>query len=238
MNLKMKILLSVVIASPFNLIAEESVVKKEKEIIIAKLSETKDEVRFHTLIDRSIEAYSSIVKGKHGEVPQSVLKNARCIAIMPNVITGAILVGGSHGEGLASCKSASGKWSQPAPVMLNQGSLGIQAGAKSADLVLFFQNDKAVNELKMGSFAMGADVSAVAGTYDSNVDKSSAGVLVYTRAEGLFAGASINGGKIGKDENEVAKFYGKNIDYTSLLESKISPDTSGYTSALTNLLPQ
>jgi lipid-binding SYLF domain-containing protein len=150
-------------------------------------------------------------------------------------MTGALFIGGTHGEGLASCRDSNDAWSQPAAISLNQGSIGLQAGAKSADLVLFFQDKGAVQALKRGNFALGTDVSAVAGNYDSSVDTSRAGVVVYTRTEGVFAGASVNGSKIGNDQKDLAGYYGKDVDYTALLEGRESPDSSGYTKKLTKL---
>ena len=149
----------------------------------------------------------------------------------------ALLVGGAHGEGLASCKDAVGRWSDPTPISLNAGSFGLQAGAKSADLVMFFQTKQAEEALKRGNFAFGADVSAVVGDYGRAVDTSNAGVVVYTKTEGVFAGASINGTRIAKDEDDIAKYYGKTADYTAILEGRESPDSEGYTHKLTKLFP-
>ena len=209
---------------------EIKTLKKQKE-------EIKDQARFHKMIDSACEVYSAIAKGPQGEVPASVLKNARCVAILPNVITGALLVGGTMGEGVASCLDKNGKWSQPAPISLKQGSLGLQAGGKSTDLVLFFQNQGAVDNLKRGNFQVGTDISAVAGNYDSKVDTSTAGIVVFNRTEGLFAGTSINGSTIGNDAKDLDSYYGKQVSYTNLLEGREMPDSSGYTEKLTKLLP-
>lgn len=201
------------------------------------MGETKDQTRFRMLVKDSAEAYMSIAKGSHGEVPKSVLNNALCIGVLPSVMTGAFVVGGTHGEGLVSCKKADNSWSQPATISINQGSIGLQAGAKSADVVMYFQTQQAVKALKSGNFAFSADVSAVAGTYDSQVDVSNAGVLVYTASEGLFVGASVNGSKIGKEQDMLERYYGVKIDYTKLLDGQMEPDSKGYTQNLTKLFP-
>jgi lipid-binding SYLF domain-containing protein len=164
--------------------------------------------------------------------------NALCIGVIPNVMTGAFIVGGTHGEGLVSCKENDNSWSQPATISLNQGSIGLQAGAKTADVVIFFQTKQAVEALKRGNFAFGADVSAVAGTYDSNINTDNAGVLVYTRSEGLFAGASVNGSRVGKEQDMLERYYGEKIDYSALLDGRTAPDSKGYTQSLTKLFPQ
>jgi len=229
-NRKLALLLAILIACPLMVGAED-----KDSSMRARMGETKDQARFHTLVDESSEVYSAIAKGPHGEVPASVLANARCIAVLPNVLTGALIVGGTHGEGLASCRDSDKRWSQPASISLNQGSIGLQAGAKSADLVLFFQDQEAEQALKRGEFVLGTDVSAVAGKFDSSIETANKGVIVYSRTAGLFAGASVNGSKISRDEEDLAGYYGKKVNYTALLEGRESPDESGYTKKLTKL---
>jgi SH3 domain-containing YSC84-like protein 1 len=229
--------LALAINCPLPAHAEIAGLEKQKQNLKEQKQEMKDQARFHRMVDEAAAVYSAIAKGAHGEVPASVLKNARCVAVLPNVKTGALVLGGTKGEGLASCVDIKDSWSQPAPISLAQGSVGLQAGAKSTDLVLFFQTKEAVRALKQGNFVLGTDISAVAGNYDSNVDTSTAGVVVYARTQGLFAGASINGGQIGNDAADLENYYGKQVAYTDLLEGRELPDSSGYTAKLTNLLP-
>ena len=238
-NKKIALILAIAISYPIIGLAEDQVAQNQDQDkgTRARLETIKDQSRFHTMVEESMEVYSSIAKGTNREVPASVLRNARCIAVIPNVITGALIVGGAHGEGLASCKDANNSWSQPAAVSLNQGSLGLQAGAKSADLVMYFQSKDAVNALKKGNFAIGSDISAVAGNYDNSVDTSGAGVVVYSRTQGAFAGASVTGSKIGNDKDDLASYYGKKVDYTALLENRETPDSAGVTQKLTKLFP-
>lgn len=237
MTKKIALFLALIVSCPLLGLAEDQRAGNSDESMKARIGEVKDEARFHKIVDEASEAYRSIAKGPHGEVPASVLKSARCIAVLPGMLTGALVVGGTHGEGLVSCRDTNNKWSQPAAISLNQGSIGLQAGAKSADLVMFFQTEEAERALKRGEFSLGTDVSAVAGNYDTTVDTSKAGVLVYSRTEGVFAGASVTGGKMGKDQDELASYYGKKVDYMALLEGKETPDTSGYSKKLTELFP-
>ncbi len=229
---------AVLVGSSFIAQAEEPRLQSEAKEARARMGEIRDEIRFQKEVDRTTEVYGAISKGSQGEIPASIQKNANCIAVLPGVITGAILVGGTRGEGLASCKMANNTWSQPAPVMLTQGSIGLQAGVKSADLVLFFQNEKAVKALKSGTIAVGTDISAVAGNYDSNVDTSNAGIVVYSRAEGIYAGASVSGSVIGKNPDELTSYYGKAANHTAILEGREMPDTAKYSEKLTKLFPR
>lgn len=237
MNKKIALLLALTVSSPFAGHADDRHALNQDPAVRARMADVKESSSFQARVDEASEVYDAIVKGSHGKVPESVLKNSRCIAIIPDVVTGALLVGGSHGEGFASCKNVNDVWSHPAPISLNQGSIGLQAGAKSADLVMFFQSKDAVSALKRGNFTLGSDISAVAGSYESNVDTSNAGVVVYSRTEGVFAGASVNGSKIGKDEDDLQRYYDKKVNYTALLEGTESPDTSGYSQKLIKLFP-
>ena len=202
-----------------------------------RMGDARAEGQYQHMLERASEVYGAIAKGSNREVPRSVLSKAQCVAIIPGVVTGALVVGGSHGEGVASCKTGAGTWSQPAPISLNQGSIGLQAGAKSADLVIYFQSNKSVEALKSGAVTISADVSAVAGKYDASVDNTGAGMVVYSRAEGVFAGVSVTGGKITKDQDALSRFYGSNADYAALLDGRSTPDTTGNADRLTKLFP-
>jgi lipid-binding SYLF domain-containing protein len=206
--------------------------------IRARMDNIEASNEFRTIVDSSVNVYKALSKGKHGEVPQSVLKRAQCIAILPNVVTGALVFGATHGSGLATCRNSTDAWSQPAAISLNEGSIGLQAGAKSTDLVLFFQTKEAVDALKKGNFVLGSDVSAVAGGFGARVDNSAAGVVVYAQTGGLFAGVSVNGSKISKEEKNLRTYYGADTNYSALLEGKESPDAAGYSQKLTKLLPR
>ncbi len=234
-----KVILAFVLALSCPIIgsAENQKTQSMDEASRARMGLTKDEARFQKIVDQSSEAYAAIVKGTQGAVPASVLSSARCIAVLPGVLSGALVVGGTHGNGLASCRDTNNAWSQPAAVSLNQGSIGLQVGAKSADIVLFIQSNEAVAALKSGNFKIGADMSAVAGAYDTGVDMSQAGVVAYTRAEGLFAGAAVTGGTISKNETDLERFYGKRVDFAALLDSRETPDSSGYSQKLTKQFP-
>lgn len=194
-------------------------------------------VNLHKMVDKTSEVYTAIVKGPHGRVPAHVLANAKCIAVLPSVLTGALLVGGTHGEGLASCKTGKNSWSQPVAVSLNQASIGLQAGAKSTDLVLFFETEESAIALKSGEFTLGTDISAVAGKYDTAIDTSGAGVVIYSRTEGIFAGMSMNGGKLKENKKNLESYYGKKVTHINILEGKEVIEENKYTQKLTELLP-
>lgn len=185
----------------------------------------------------SADVYRAIATGPYGSVPDSVVSRANCIAVIPNVLTAAAVIGGTHGEGVASCKLSSGKWSQPAFVNINSGSLGAQLGAKSTDVVLYFQNQEAVSALKRGKFAFGADASVVAGKFERSFDTTGAGVVAYQRSSGAFLGAALNGGNLSSDEDDNRAVYGKNIRTADILEGR-EVAMNDMTNSFTTVLPR
>jgi lipid-binding SYLF domain-containing protein len=46
-------------------------------------------------------------------IPSSLLHAAKCIAVVPKLTKAGFIVGGEHGDGVVSCRTANG-WSAPA----------------------------------------------------------------------------------------------------------------------------
>src|SRR5215467_354310 len=82
------------------------------------------------------------------QIPSSLLDQAQCIAVIPRLTKGGLIVGGEHGSGVVSCRSASG-WTAPAFITMTGGSVGLQAGAEHQDIVLLM-NSQGQQELKSG----------------------------------------------------------------------------------------
>ena len=72
-------------------------------------------------------------------VPEEVISNAKCIAVIPNMLKAAFVFGGAYGKGVASCRTERG-WSAPAFFSLKGGSWGLQIGGQSADIVMLIMN--------------------------------------------------------------------------------------------------
>ena len=95
-------------------------------------------------------------------IPEEVLTSVKCIAVVPNMGKGGFVVGGEHGRGVVTCRTAHG-WSAPAFISLGGGNFGFQAGAESVDLVMLFMNDKGVQGLLSSKFELSGEASASAG---------------------------------------------------------------------------
>jgi lipid-binding SYLF domain-containing protein len=168
-----------------------------------------------------VENMSARTPGKG--VPKEVLQGAKCIAVVPRLIKGAIVVGGERGAGVATCRTNSG-WSAPAPFSLSGVSWGAQIGGKSTDLMMFIMNDEGVNDLMTGRIKVGADVSATAGPageQDSTETGWKAGILTYSSSKGAFVGASLNGAELQQDIHATEDWYGRNVPFKDILQGQV-----------------
>jgi SH3 domain-containing YSC84-like protein 1 len=199
--------------------------------------EAAEKVDASATLRKSTEVYEEMIKGKHGQVPASVLAKAQCVVVLPDLMTGAVIVGGTHGVGVASCKEKNG-WTTPAFLKMTAVSFGAQLGGKSSDVVLFLVNEHATNALKKGKFSLGADASVAAGTFDQGFDTSNYGVVAYSRTGGAYAGASISGGNITSDDADTSAFYGEDMNYASLLEGHPMKKQNALAEKFTALLPR
>ena len=155
-------------------------------------------------------------------IPDSVLKDAKCVAIVPSMIKGGFIVGGQHGRGVATCRNANG-WSAPAFFTLTGGSWGLQIGAEAVDVTMLVMNDQGMKDLLSSKFKLGAAGSIAAGPVgreaSANTDASmKAGILTYSRARGLFAGLDLNGAVVQQDDESQDAFYGKDVTFGSILQ--------------------
>ncbi|HWY57413.1 MAG TPA: lipid-binding SYLF domain-containing protein [Terriglobales bacterium] len=162
------------------------------------------------------------------QIPSSVLQNTECLAIIPAVKQAAVIVGGKHGNGVASCRTATG-WSAPAFISITGGSVGLQAGLEHQDLVLLL-NNQGEQELERGQWSLGAE-AAVAGPMATSSGGTEANgwktpVLVYTTSTGAYAGASLEGSKISVDDQNMRNLYGPNASLQLVLNGQIPSPAS------------
>lgn len=165
-------------------------------------------------------------------IPDKVMRDAKCIAVIPSTIKIAIGFGGEHGKGVATCRTEHG-WSGPAPVSLTGGSWGLQLGGQAVDIVLVVMNQRGMDDLLSSKFKIGASASAAAGPVgrDAGADtdwKLKAEMLTYSRARGAFAGVDLGGAVVSQDKDETRLLYGHMIPFQDILNGKVAhPRGSG-----------
>ena len=191
----------------------------------------KDQSDIAKRIDASARVLNEIMATPDKAIPNKVLSEAKCIAVIPSMVKVAIGFGGSHGKGIVTCRNGN-TWSAPAPITITGGSWGLQLGGQAVDLVMIVTNDQGMQHLLASKFKLGAEASAAAGPVgrDAGADtdwKMRAEVLTYSRARGVFAGIDLNGASITQDRDETRVLYGHSVAIADILDGKEQvPSTS------------
>jgi SH3 domain-containing YSC84-like protein 1 len=181
-------------------------------------------------IDASAKVLNEIMATPDKAIPDKVMSDAKCVAVIPSMFKVALGFGGSHGKGIATCRTENG-WSAPAPITITGGSWGLQIGGQAVDLVMIITNDDGMQHLLSSKFKLGADASVAAGPVGRNTGadtdwKMKAEVLSYSRARGVFAGIDLSGSAITQDKDETRILYGKFEPFDEILNGKVTPTDS------------
>ncbi len=165
-------------------------------------------------------------------IPEEVLEHAKCIAVVPNLLKGGFVFGAENGRGVATCRTADG-WSAPAFFTITGGSWGLQIGMEGVDLVMIIQNDHGMRRLIGSKFQLGADASAAAGPVGRHASadtdwKMDVEMLTYSRAKGAFAGLTLTGVAIRRDDDSTEAIYGHDVSTRRILEGRKAVPASAH----------
>ena len=155
-------------------------------------------------------------------IPREVMARAHGIAVFPGVVKGAILIGGTSGDGVVTVRRPDGSWSPPAILRMSGGSLGLQIGAEVTDVVLLIMTLKGLQGLLSSEFTIGADMSAAAGPVGRRAEvstdlKFSTDLATYSRTKGLFAGLSLGGASVRAADDWNQSLYGRGYTIQEIL---------------------
>ena len=177
-------------------------------------------------LDNAGKVLREIMAAPDSGIPEEVLEHAKCIAVVPHMIKGGFVFGAENGRGVATCRTADG-WSAPAFFAITGGSWGLQIGIEGVDLVMIIQNDKGMQHLLASKFQLGADASAAAGPVGRHASadtdwKLEAEVLTYSRAKGAFAGLTLSGASVRRDDDSMRAIYGRHVTTRAALTGKVA----------------
>lgn len=158
-------------------------------------------------------------------IPDKLFDEARAIVVVPDTIKAGFIIGGRRGHGLLSVRNPDGSWSNPSFVRLTGGSIGLQAGVQSADIVLVFRSDRGLDSIVNGKFTLGADAGVAAGpvgrTASAETDgEMKAEIWSWSRARGLFAGVALDGAVLAIDDAANVATYGAETTPRMIFEGR------------------
>jgi len=194
------------------------------------LAEDADDV-YHRL-DAAAADLNRLTNAPDKGIPDSILADAKCVAIVPSLVKAGFIFGAEGGRGVATCR-VNGHWSAPAFFTIAGGSWGAQIGVAGTDLVMLFMDHEGARHLLAADWKIGADAGIAAGPWGRDASANtpvnlSAGILTYSRSKGLFIGAALNGANVHADEHAIRMFYGQPYGFRDLLEGRVIPPEAAH----------
>jgi len=173
-------------------------------------------------LDHAGRVLHEIMSAPDKGIPEEVLDHAKCIAVVPHMLKGGFVFGAENGRGVATCRTEKG-WSAPAFFTITGGSWGLQIGIEGVDLVMIIQNEEGMKHLINSNFELGGDASAAAGPVGRHASadtdwKLNTEVLTYSRARGAFAGLTLTGAAIRRDDDSTEATYGHDVSTRHILD--------------------
>jgi SH3 domain-containing YSC84-like protein 1 len=181
-------------------------------------------------LQKSADVLKEIMGAPDKGIPEEVLNDAKCIVVVPHLIKAGFIVGGKHGRGVASCRTATA-WSAPAFISVGGGSGGLQIGAEGVDLVMLVMNDKGLQHLLSSKFQLSGEGSAAAGPVGRHASagtdwKMNAELLTYSRSTGAFAGLTLEGAVVEQDADSTTAIYGRDVPFRKVLTGGVTPPSA------------
>jgi lipid-binding SYLF domain-containing protein len=144
-------------------------------------------------------------------IPVEVLRRARGL-IIANQARAGFVIGVKDGYAALMVRRQDNSWSLPVLLSVGEGSLGFQIGFTKTETIYVLMDDETPRKFFKERFNVGVDAKAVAGPRFSereHLDDKvlSNPVLVYTRNKGLYAGLSVKGGWLARNDDATRALY-------------------------------
>jgi SH3 domain-containing YSC84-like protein 1 len=177
-------------------------------------------------LQNSADVLKEIAAAPDKGIPDEVVKNSKCIVVVPHLVKAGFIVGAKHGRGVAVCRTSAG-WSAPAFISVSGGSWGLQIGAEGVDLVMLVMNDSGLRHLLSSKFEITGEGSAAAGPVGRHASagtdwKLNTELLTYSRSRGIFAGLTLEGAVVEQDADATVAIYGNDLPFKKILMGEVA----------------
>jgi len=179
------------------------------------------------VLDNATDVLDTLTSAPDDAIPEELLERSECVMVFPNVTKGAFIVGGRYGRGAALCRDESGAFGAPSFFSMGGASIGWQWGGQQTDFVLLIMNKDGMKNLLEDRFSLGGNASAAAGPVGRTAEAATdlqlqAQILTWSRSQGLFVGASLEGAVIQQSEDANSRLYGREVSAASILTGEVS----------------
>lgn len=185
---------------------------------LATFSQAQDFSKPEELVLKSEAVFKSFMADPNMEWFRKNIGQAKAVFIVPQMIRGGLIIGGSGGSGsLLAQDYTTGAWSYPAFYTMGSVTFGLQIGADSSEIILMIMTNKGMEAMLSTEFKLGADVALAAGPVGASAKAQTADVLAYGRSKGAFVGITLDGAVIKPRYEWNNTYYGKEARLVEIL---------------------
>lgn len=178
------------------------------------------------MVERSRLVLDAFLSDPNFKDVRVYVQNAYAVLIMPQVLKAGFLLGVNYGTGVLLVRDPqSGEWGEPAFYALGGGSLGLQIGVQSSDMIFTIMNEGAVNKLLAHGVKFGADASVAAGPLGASVGTGTTtyfgeDVYAWGMSQGVFVGFWVDGSLVLPKNAWNEAYYGRPIQPEEIVRQR------------------
>ncbi len=180
-------------------------------------------------VDQARITVNSFAADENMELMLELLNKAHGVVIIPQLLKAGFIIGGSGGSGvLLSYDPESKSWSSPSFLTMGSGSVGLQIGAESAEIMLLIMSKKGMEAVVKNKFTLGGDASVAVGPLGAGAKAATttnigADIYSFSKAKGLFGGIALEGAVLQPNESANKAYYGSAVTPIDIVvERKVS----------------
>lgn len=175
------------------------------------------------LVDRARLTVESLKQDGEAGIMRTYIRSAQAVVVIPEFVKAGFIVGGALGEGVIVGRDLKTKaFSMPSFVELAEGSVGLQAGVESSEIIMTVQTEKGLKALLKNQFTFGANAGITVLTLDASREASTttnlnADVVTFARSKGLFGGVALDGTVFNHMVDDNAAYYGSTLSAEEII---------------------
>lgn len=194
------------------------------------------------LIERSRLVLDAFLSDPQFELVRVYVQNAYAVLIIPEMLKAGFLLGANYGTGVLVARDPqSGAWGDPAFYGMGGGSIGLQIGLQSSDMIFTVMNEGALGKLLDHGVKFGADAGVAAGPLGAAVGTGTTthlgeDIYAWGMSQGLFGGFWLDGSLLRPKNDWNQAYYGRPIQPEEIVRQHTlaaNPEVAALHDALT-----
>ena len=206
-------------------------------LLFASIQSSANEATAEALVDAASSSVDTFTIDPNMKWLRDNMHKAKGVFILPQLVKGGFIFGGSGGSGVLLARGEGNIWSDPAFYTMGSGTIGFQIGVEVSEIILIIMTERGIDALLTSSFKLGGDVSIAAGPIGAGAKAQTADILAFSRSKGIYGGINIEGAVIKIRDDWNTAYYGNKTSPRDILISRsaTNPHADNLRSAVAKL---